>query len=79
MHEPDQDALDLRDLPPPEPMIRGMDTARSLAPGHSQVVLTPFWPLPLFSALSDAGFEWKASHMPCGGARVEIHRPDVAP
>lgn len=82
MHEPDQgmaDPLDFRELPPPMPMIRSLDAARSLAPGGSQVVLTPFWPLPLFSSLSDAGFAWKASPLPCGGARVEIQRPDVAP
>ncbi len=82
MHETDPGVavpLDLRELPPPLPMMRSLDVARSLAPGGSQVVLTPLWPLPLFSALSDAGLTWKASHLPCGGARVEIQRPDVAP
>lgn len=82
MHESDHgvaDPLDLRELPPPVPMVRSLEAARSLAPGGRTVVLTPCWPLPLFSSLSDAGFEWKASHLPCGGARVEIQRPNVAP
>jgi hypothetical protein len=71
--------LDFRELVAPMPLMRSMDAANLLQPGDSQAVLTPLWPLPLFSALSDAGFEWKASHLPCGGARVEIRRPDVAP
>lgn len=82
MHGPNHGAavpLDFRELPPPMPLTRSMDAARLLQPGDSRVVLTPLWPLPLLSALSDAGFEWSASHLPCGGARVDIRRPDVAP
>ena len=82
MHGPNHgpaDPLDFRELAPPMPLMRSMDAAKLLRPGDSQAVLTPLWPLPLFSALSDAGFEWKASHLPCGGARVDIRRPDVAP
>jgi hypothetical protein len=77
--EPDDEhALDLRALPPPLPMLRAMDVARALAPGASAVVLTPMWPLPLFASLEEQGLRWDARHLPCGGARVQIRRPDGA-
>lgn len=68
--------LDLRGLPPPEPMLRALAAADALLPGQAVQVLTPLLPMPLLDALASRGLQASASTLPAGGARVLIRRRD---
>ncbi|MBX3690657.1 DUF2249 domain-containing protein [Dokdonella sp.] len=70
--------LDLRDLPPPEPLNRIVEALRSLAPGHRLDALTPFPPMPLLPILQRQGFAWRIDELPTGHARVSICRKEDA-
>lgn len=67
--------LDLRDLPPPAPMLRALEAADALAPGEAVQVLTPLMPAPLLQALEERGMQVTADALPEGGALVLIRRP----
>lgn len=73
--ELDLKVLDLRQLPPPMPMLQALQAADGLPSGGSVVVLTPLWPAPLFASLAERGLAWQAVHEVGGGARVLIQRP----
>lgn len=73
--------LDLRRLPPPEPMERILDAVAALAPGESIEALTPFWPAPLLPILEQQGCAWRREAGPSGhGSRITIFlREDTGP
>lgn len=72
--------LDLRHLPPPEPMERILDAVEALAPGETIDALTPFWPAPLLPILEQQGCAWRREPSPSGYARVSIFlRQDARP
>ena len=65
--------LDLRNLPPPEPMEQILDAVQSLRPGESIEALTPFWPAPLLPILETQGCGWRREASPSGHhARITI-------
>jgi len=66
--------LDLRHLPPPEPMERIVAALDELAPGAVLVALTPFRPLPLLPMLEAWGFRWSITDAPDDHARIAICR-----
>lgn len=72
--------LDLRSLPPPEPLLRALEAADALAPGAALRVLTPLLPLPLLEALSVRGLSHRILPAAGSGACVLIERicPDAA-
>ncbi|MFZ7096744.1 DUF2249 domain-containing protein [Luteimonas dalianensis] len=73
--------LDLRDLPPPEPMDRILDAVQALRPGEHIEALTPFWPAPLLPVLEQHGCSWRREPVTSGEyARITIFlREDAAP
>ena len=65
--------LDLRNLPPPEPMERILDAVQSLRPGQTIEALTPFWPAPLLPILERQGCAWRRTPSDSGHhARITI-------
>lgn len=65
--------LDLRNLPPPEPMERILDAVLALQPGERIEALTPFWPAPLLPILEQQGCTWRREPGPSGDhARITI-------
>ena len=66
--------LDLRSLPPPEPMQQTLAAVDRLEPGQVLEVLTPLMPMPLLTALAELGLKAQATSLPEGGARVIIRR-----
>ncbi|MEN1925889.1 DUF2249 domain-containing protein [Luteimonas sp. MJ293] len=64
--------LDLRHLPPPEPMERILDAVTALAPGESIDALTPCWPAPLLPILEAQGCAWRREPAADGHARILI-------
>ena len=73
--------LDLRNLPPPEPMEQILDAVQSLRPGEHIEALTPFWPAPLLPILEQQGCAWRREPSPSGHhARITIFlREDAEP
>lgn len=67
--------IDLRSLPAPEPLIRALDAAGTLAPGEAVHVLTPLQPIPLFEILDARGLLYAAWPAEGGGARILIQNP----
>ena len=71
--------LDLRHLPPPQPMLRALDAADALAPGELLTIVAPMLPRPLLMELAQRGFEADPGEpQPDGSMRVQIRRPDDA-
>lgn len=71
--------LDLRHLPPPEPMQRILDALDALPAGARLDALTPHRPEPLLPTLAQWGFTWRIEPLPGGGAHIAIcHRRDHA-
>lgn len=69
--------LDLRDLPPPEPMVRILDALELLQPGQRLEAMTPYRPLPLLPMLEKLGYAWQVEDTASGHARLLIrHRDD---
>ena len=68
-------AIDLRDLPAPEPMLQALAAADALQPGQMVEVLTPLLPAPLLEALDARGLHWRAEPCADRGAWVAIVRP----
>lgn len=69
-------SLDLRQLPPPEPMERILDALDALPPGARLQALTPFRPVPLLPMLEQAGFAFRIEDAIEGHAVVTIWRRD---
>lgn len=68
--------MDLRHLPPPEPMQRILDALDDLVPGAWLEALTPFRPEPLLLLLSQWGYAWRLEALAEGGARIAIRRQE---
>ncbi|KAF1687161.1 hypothetical protein B1992_04005 [Pseudoxanthomonas broegbernensis] len=66
--------LDLRHLPPPEPMHRILDALDALAPDARLEALTPQRPGPLLPVLAQWGYAWRIDELEGGGARIAICR-----
>jgi uncharacterized protein (DUF2249 family) len=64
--------LDLRHLPPPEPMARALEAVESLPPGAELELLTPMMPVPLLELLALRGFSPRAEALADGTARVRV-------
>lgn len=64
--------LDLRHLPPPEPMARALEAVESLPPDTELELLTPMMPVPLLELLALRGFSPSAESLADGTARVRI-------
>lgn len=71
--------LDLRHLPSPQPMLRALDAADTLAPGEWLTIVAPMFPRPLLMELALRGLEADPGEpQPDGSVRVRIRRPDDA-
>ncbi len=67
--------LDLRQLAPPEPMIRILESLSLLPRGKVLVARTPFYPENLLPLLEERGFTWDTAREEGAGCRLEIsHR-----
>lgn len=71
--------LDLRHLPPPEPMQRILDALPALLPGQRLRALTPCRPAPLLPLLAERGYVCCIDDGDDGHARVTIRRCADAP
>ncbi len=72
---PFDDALDLRGLSAPEPLLRALEAVDALLPGQRLDVLTPMLPRPLLAELDARGLRWSASDCVDGGTRIHVERP----
>ena len=70
--------LDLRHLPPPQPMEHILDALPSLPPGTCLEALTPFRPLPLLPILEDMGYAWRLEQTPDGQELLRVCRREDA-
>lgn len=70
---PDQPCLDVRGLPPPEPMQRALETVESLEAGESVQVLTDREPTLLFQELKRRNHSYVSETCP-QGYRTTIRR-----
>lgn len=70
-NEPDFE-LDLRDLDPPEPMVRVLEGVESLPAGRTMAALLPREPVFLFEELDARGHQWRGVVLPDDGYRVVI-------
>jgi len=68
--------LDLRDLPPPQPMERILARLDRLQPGERLLALTPFYPAPLLPLLAQSGFAYDAQAAGDGARLVICHDTD---
>lgn len=66
--------LDLRQLAPPEPMVRILESLDSLGDGARLVALTPFYPDNLFPILEERGFRWEVERESGQTCRVTVSR-----
>ena len=66
--------LDLRDLPPPEPLQRALEAAEALVPGTSVTVLTRFRPAFLLDELAARGLSSWCTSMGDEGWQTAIKR-----
>lgn len=70
---PDPDfELDLRDLDPPEPMVRALEGVESLPAGRTMAALLPREPAFLFEELKARGHSWRGAVLPEGSYRIVI-------
>jgi TusA-related sulfurtransferase len=58
------DVLDLRGLPPPEPLVRTLEAAAALGAGAELVVLTERCPVHLLPLLLERGLEVETRELP---------------
>ena len=65
--------LDLRTLPPPEPMERVLDALDALADGDELRVLLAREPHPLYGVLARMGYRWRTEWLD-DGCHVAIAR-----
>ena len=69
------DALDVRGLPPPQPMLRVLERVDTLAPGAVLTVLHDRRPMFLYPQLDDRGFTHATDEPAPGLVRIVITRP----
>ena len=67
--------LDLRGFAAPEPLLRALEAADTLASGESLELLTPMLPTPLLQALGERGFIARARLLADGSACVYVRLP----
>lgn len=67
--------LDVRGLPPPEPMVRVLEGLDRLAPGATLTVLHERRPMFLYPQLDDRGFTHTTDEPASGVVRIVITRP----
>lgn len=81
-HRPEDDAapefesdeLDVRGLPPPEPMIAILEVAAELAPGDTMIARTDRQPIFLLPELERRGLGHRSEELPDGSWRTVITR-----
>ncbi|ADV26217.1 hypothetical protein Psesu_0356 [Pseudoxanthomonas suwonensis 11-1] len=73
-----QRRLDLRGLPPPQPMECILAALATLPPGGRLFALTPMRPLPLLSMLEADGFRWRLRDLQGGGTALRIRHAQPA-
>jgi uncharacterized protein (DUF2249 family) len=64
--------LDLRELAPPEPMVRILEVLESLSSGEKLVAFTPFYPENLLPLLKERGFQWEIERERGQSCRITI-------
>ena len=67
------EALDLRGLEPPQPIVRIFE-ALERAPDEPLRVVLPHEPIPLYGLLDQRGFEWSGAALAGGGFELMIRR-----
>lgn len=67
--------LDVRGLPPPEPMVRVLECLDGLAPGDTLTVLHERRPMFLYPQLDERGFTHATDEPEPGLVRIVIGRP----
>lgn len=71
--------LDLRQLPPPQPLLRILDRLEGFAAGDRLRALTPCHPVPLLELLEARGLAYEVEDVADGATRISIrHRDDGA-
>ncbi|MCB1553323.1 MAG: DUF2249 domain-containing protein [Xanthomonadales bacterium] len=78
MEMPDTDCrapLDLRHLPPPEPLLQIEQALARLPAGAVLQAHTPMLPAPLLARLEEAGWEYALRVLQDGSTIVAIRRP----
>ena len=68
------ECIDLRALPSPQPLERGLAAAEALPRGGRVVLLTPLLPMPLLQLLDTRGFTTESRLLSDGSARVVVRR-----
>ncbi len=66
--------LDLRGLPPPEPMTRILDELTRLATGTRLRALLPHEPQPLYPLLEQHGCAWRVAALAPGRCELVVWR-----
>ena len=67
--------LDLRGLPPPEPLTMALAAAENLAPGEAIRIVTERRPVHLLPILTERGFRIDGWPLPDGGHETVVRRP----
>lgn len=67
--------IDVRGLPPPEPLLRTLEATTTLAPGESLTMVHDRNPTLLFPRLAERGLTFHTETDDNGLVRVIIHRP----
>lgn len=68
-------SLDLRDMMPPEPMVRILETIEQMQGGQVLFALLDREPMPLFAELAQRDHEWAGNFAPDGASyRLMIRR-----
>ena len=75
----DEILVDARDLEPPEPMEKVMQTLALLRPGQSIRLLLHREPFPLYAILAQRGYHHSAQMAADGSYVILIHPADKAP
>lgn len=70
--------VDCRELLPPEPMVKTLETVEALGPGQVIVSLLPREPRFLFSELETRGHSWRGEQLPDGSYRIVIRHGERA-
>lgn len=70
--------IDVRGLPPPEPMVRVLERLDRLAPGDTLTVLHERRPMFLYPQLDELGFSHVTDEPAPGLVRIVVGRPPAA-
>lgn len=79
MHPTDEIHIDARDLEPPEPLERVLQTLALLRPGQSIRLLLPREPFPLYPILAARGYGHVTNMDVDGSYVILIRQADVPP